>query len=350
MYSDPAWEKHLSGDVESIKIPSVNRVRRAIIKFLILAGFPVSLLRLIFRWIDELAEIIISQKADLNIFPSQELFLSYMIDVPSIGTIHDLMHRYQRQFSEVSKNGRHRYREKHFSFMCEFSKGVLVDSKLGKKQVCESYGVSPDKIFILPFIPSQQLNQQVRAEDFQRKYRLPRKFIFYPAQFWSHKNHKRLILAVNSLRMVIPDIQLLLVGSSKNAYKDVVELVHDLDLQDIVHFMGFVPDNDLPEFYRRARAMIMPTFFGPTNIPPLEAFYLGCPAGVSNVYSMPEQVGDAALLFDPSSVEDIAGVIKRLWTDDDLCNVLIKKGKEKSRSWGQPQFNNIFAEIIEKSA
>ena len=86
----------------------------------------------------------------------------------------------------------------------------------------------------------------------------------------------------------------------------------------------------MPEFYRRARAMVMPTFFGPTNIPPLEAFALGCPVAVSNIYGIPEQVGDAALLFDPNSVEEIADCIERLWQDDALCASLISKGHART--------------------
>ena len=111
-------------------------------------------------------------------------------------------------------------------------------------------------------------------------------------------------------------------------------------------FLGYVPNEDITEIYRRARAMVMPTFFLFLNIPPLEALAIGCPTAVSNVYGMPEQVGDAALLFDPNKVDEIAAAIYKLWTDDYLCNSLIEKGLRKAKAWGQPQFNNRLEKIV----
>jgi glycosyltransferase involved in cell wall biosynthesis len=164
-----------------------------------------------------------------------------------------------------------------------------------------------------------------------------------------HKNHGRLIEALDKVKKACPDISLVLVGSQdKNGYKEVRMLVNRLDLQENVIFMGYVPDGDMPEFYRRARALVMPTFFGPTNIPPLEAFSLGCPVAISGIYGMPEQVGDAAMLFDPESVEDIAGCMNRLWTDDELRERLVVKGKERVANWEQRHFNRRFNEIMDR--
>ena len=93
--------------------------------------------------------------------------------------------------------------------------------------------------------------------------------------------------------------------------------------------------------------MIMPTFFGPTNIPPLEAMFMGCPLAVSDVYAMAEQVGDAALLFDPKSVESIASAIRRLWEDDELCKRLSEKGRQRSALFSRERYNERFAKNLE---
>ena len=90
----------------------------------------------------------------------------------------------------------------------------------------------------------------------------------------------------------------------------------------------------------------MPTFFGPTNIPPLEAFFLGCPVAVSRIYGMPEQVGDAALLFDPTSVEEMAACMSLLWTDDNVCRRLAVKGRKRASEWGPTEFNASVLEIL----
>jgi glycosyltransferase involved in cell wall biosynthesis len=148
------------------------------------------------------------------------------------------------------------------------------------------------------------------------------------------------------IRDEVPDLHLVLAGSRKNAYRRVMEEMVQLSLRNRVQVLGYVPDEDMPEFYRRARALVMPTFFGPTNIPPLEAMAVACPMAVSNIYAMPDQVRDAALLFNPESVTEIAQAIARLATDDELCRRLAMAGKARTVQWGQAQFNERLRDII----
>ena len=95
--------------------------------------------------------------------------------------------------------------------------------------------------------------------------------------------------------------------------------------------------------------MIMPTYFGPTNIPPLEAMALGCPVAVSNKYAMPEQVGKAGLLFNPDSPEEIASCIKKIWTDEKLRVKMIEQGYKRVQMWGQREFEKKIFSVIKKS-
>ena len=150
------------------------------------------------------------------------------------------------------------------------------------------------------------------------------------------------------MRHELPDVRLVCVGAAKNGYESTVALVRELDVEEQVRLLGYVPDADMAEFYRRARALVMPTFFGPTNIPPLEAFATGCPAAVSRVYAMPEQVGDAALLFDPASVSDMANVIRRLWLDDALCRELARRGREGAEQWADSHFAERLGAILRR--
>jgi glycosyltransferase involved in cell wall biosynthesis len=220
------------------------------------------------------------------------------------------MHRYEK-FPEVLENGEFEWRETHYSNICQWSEGILVDSKVGQKHVSQCYNVKLDDIFILPYIAPKYIYDSSNESEIVGKYNLPDKYLFYPAQFWQHKNHENLIKAIHQVKNKIADIQLVLAGSKKNGYESAQNLVKSLNLTPNIHFLGYVPDNDMPAIYKRARAMIMPTFFGPTNIPPLEGFALGCPVAVSNIYGMPEQVKDAALLFNPNSVAEIAASISR---------------------------------------
>jgi glycosyltransferase involved in cell wall biosynthesis len=280
----------------------------------------------------------------LWIFPAQDT-LSYQVRLPVVSTVHDLMHRYESSFPEVSSHGRGALRDHRFRNMVSWARAVLVDSEVGKQQVIESYGVDPDKVFPLPYVPPSYIYAE-EAPDFDRRYSLPKKFILYPARFLSHKNHGRLIAAAASIRSRVTDIALVFTGSRSEDYEAVRNCAGDLGILDRITFAGYVPPHDLGGFYRRARAMVMPTFFGPTNIPPLEAFVCGCPVAVSNIYGMPDQVGDAALLFDPLSVDQIACAVETLWKDDELCGRLIAAGRQRVERWGTQQFGEELRRIL----
>ncbi len=289
----------------------------------------------------------LAEKCDLWIFPSQDP-LSFQASIPSLVTIHDLMHRYEPRFSEVSEKFQYEWRERLYKHICRWSKGILVDSNIGKKHVIESYVVESDKIHILPYVPPRYVFSKSKVIDFDKRYKIPYKFIFYPAHFWRHKNHINLLKAAAIKKVKLIDLHIVLVGSKKNGYNDVKSLISELGSQDYVSIFDYVPDEDLTEFYRRATALVMPTFFGPTNIPPIEAFVLGCPVAVSNIYGMKEQVADAALLFNPNNIDEIADTIEILWTDKKKRDEIIIRGFAKSKDWDQQKFNARLKNIIEK--
>lgn len=286
-------------------------------------------------------------RCDTWLFPAQES-LAYQIPGTCIGTIHDLMHRYEPTFPEVSQGHRFAIREHRFASIARDCQAVLVDSEVGRRQVVESYGVPAGKIFPLPYVAPSYITTATERPDFGDHYRLPSKFLFYPAQFWLHKNHLRLVDALKLCLPAHPDMALVLAGAPTQAFDQVRRHAHALGLHDRVRFVGYVPDADLRGFYGRARALVMPTFFGPTNIPPLEACAAGCPAVVSGIYGMPEQLGDAALYFDPRSVCDIADKIARVWSDDALAQELARKGQERAARHGQLAFDARLAAILEQ--
>jgi len=330
-----------------VKTVTVKRgtIARAIGLAWTVCCLPMGLWRRLTPLCHPVAKALLEEGCDLWIFPSYDL-RSYQYPLPSLVSIHDLMYRYEKRFPESSSGWAYWNRERINLNNCRWSTGILVDSELGRQQLMDSYAIPSDRVHALPFIaPRYMLDTRVRA-DFDKSYSLPPKYIFYPAQFWWHKNHRHLIKAVARLKQELPDLKLVLSGGRQNAYETVVKQVHQLGLGDDVLFLGYVPDADMPELYRRARALVMPTYYGPTNVPPLEAFTVGCPVAISGIYAMPEQAGGAALHFDPDKPEEIAACIKRLWTDDSLCRDLAAKGKQRIEQWGQEQFNTRFRDII----
>jgi glycosyltransferase involved in cell wall biosynthesis len=347
-YRDPFWLDLIRGRARAIRLPDslwgrvLNRVWHE-------ARLPVSAWRKIAAPLDANMRALVAERCDLWICPNHDRY-SFRAEIPALGTVHDLMHRYEPSYSEVSDNGEYAAREFHFSETCKWSRGVLVDSRVGKEQLQESYGVSPDKVFVLPFVAPRYIYDHDASADARlaERYSLPAKYFFYPAQFYTHKNHPGLIAALARMRESHPDVRLVLVGlKERNGFAKVQQMVEGNGLGDNVLFLGYVPDNDMPGLYRRARALVMPTFFGPTNIPQLEAFAMGCPVATSRIYGIPEQVGDAALLFDPHSVEEIHDCMVRLWTDDSLCAILAERGRRHAREWGPPQFRDRLQDVID---
>lgn len=283
------------------------------------------------------------EKIDIILITRQLAFIPNY-NVKLVMPVHDLMHRYERKFPEVSSDFDRR--EIAAKCLASYAECIFVDSQLGKRQFRESYMKKSAKkpyIYSLPFIApeSEGLGEGKYIET-------PDKYIFYPAQFWKHKNHINLVKAVGILKDSIKDIHLVLTGSEKNNCYEIKRYIADSGLEDNVTIMGFVDNENIVYLYKHAVAMIMPSYFGPTNIPPLEAMMLGCPVAVSNKYAMPEQVGDAGLLFNPDSPNEIAECIRRLWTDETLRNCLKQKGYQKVSRWTKKQFERKLLKIIDK--
>jgi glycosyltransferase involved in cell wall biosynthesis len=311
----------------------------------LLLRLPMGVWRTICPWFHPMAKALLRERCNLWIFPSQDI-RSFQIPVPALVTILDLVHRYCPSFPESASTWEIINREPGYANMCRWAKGVLVVSEIDKQQVLESFLPPAERVHVLPMVAARYMYETTVPDDMDSRYPVPAKYLFYPAQFWWHKNHLNLVRAVASLKQELPDIKLVLAGSQKNAWDAVNALIRELGVADDIIILGYVPDAYMPELYRRARALIYATYFGPCNLPPLEAMVVGCPMATSDVTCMPDRVGDAALVFDPYAVDQIAECMRRLWTDDRLCDELSRKGKERGSSWGQPQFNARFLDIV----
>ncbi|MFM6004329.1 MAG: glycosyltransferase, partial [Sphaerospermopsis kisseleviana] len=161
-----------------------------------------------------------------------------------------------------------------------------------------------------------------------------------------------LLLALKTLQQKYSlELPLVLVGSGTGHKSYVEAMAKELNLSNQVHFLGFVPQEDMASLYRNAFALTFVTFFGPDNLPPLEAMSLGCPVIASDVPGAQEQLGDAAFLVDPKKPEDIASAIKLLWEDNSLRQNLIARGLARSQKWTVEDYaKQIFAVIDEFEA
>jgi glycosyltransferase involved in cell wall biosynthesis len=270
-----------------------------------------------------------------------------IVDIPSVTPVWDLQHRLQPWFPEVSENGEWDNREKYYQKVLGRSSIILTGTSTGKEEISHLYNVPKNRIKVLPLpTPSDVLTyQKEKNKENIQKFQITGDYLLYPAQFWPHKNHVVNIQALDILHHKYRrTVSLVFVGSDKKNLSYIQEYIAHQNVSGNVHILGFVPREDLIALYQNAFALVFPTFFGPDNIPPLEAFALQCPVIASKVPGAEEQLGDAALLFNPKNPEEIAGAVNSLYTNPEKRTYLIEKGLIRAKQWtGDDYTRKIFS-------
>jgi glycosyltransferase involved in cell wall biosynthesis len=272
-------------------------------------------------------------------------------DLPYIFTLWDLAHRQHPYFPEVVKHGIWAAREYNYSHLLKRASMVIVGTEAGRKEAEIFFQIPKERIKKIPLpTPKFTFEHASKIEPGMiKKHKIPNGYLLYPSQFWAHKNHANLLISLKILKIKYETIiPLVLVGSDKGNESYIKRLTQELNLVSQVLFLGFVKQADLVELYQNALALIYITFFGPDNLPPLEAFALGTPVIASNVSGASEQLGDAALLVDPKNPEDIAEAIYSLFNSVELQNKLVKRGKERALKWTVEDYmQNILSTLDE---
>ena len=236
-------------------------------------------------------------------------------DHPFIVTVWDLDHRDHPDFPEAYADRLFERRERVLRVTLTRALAVIANSPSLARRIASLYQVDRRRIVELPFLPSLAVRRHaagqgsMTVESARRKYRLPDRYVFYPAYFSFRKNHLYLLEGLLELeRRHGLIVEAVFCGGGDPGDQERVERqVQALGLTARTRFLGLVPDEDIPPLYEGAIALVMPTYGGPTNLPPLEAVTLGCPVIYSDLPGCREQMGDAALycdLFDPSSLAD----------------------------------------------
>ena len=307
----------------------------------------------------ELARALRELGIDLMIYPFPN-GLAFEIGVPYVMTIHDMQHRLQPRFPEVSADGEWEWREYVFRNGAREATLLLVDSETSRDDVVDAYGengVTVEAIEVLPVMPAPYLEAGATATDRQRVregYRLPPRYFFYPAQFWPHKNHLAIIEAVALLRDTGEDVDVVLAGTWSGSVREethgnMVERAQELGIAGRIHVLGYVPNKDLPALLAESVALVMPTFFGPTNIPPLEAWLLDVPVITSDLRGIREHMGDAAVLVDPTNPGALADGMRRIWTDAELRASLVERARVRRTIYTTEAHRERVARIVESA-
>jgi glycosyltransferase involved in cell wall biosynthesis len=256
------------------------------------------------------------------------------VEAPFVLTIWDLQHRLQSYFPEVSLSGwDFNKREKFYSEYIPKASYVVIGNNQGAGEVEKFYNFPRERIKTIPLPTPQFVFEDLADDKILSKNNLVKgNYLLYPAQFWPHKNHIRIIKALDILKKQGIKWKVVFTGSDKGN-KDYIEAkVKEYNLKDEVKFLGFVSKAELISLYKNAFATTFLSAFGPDNIPPLESMALGCPVICADAKGMKEQLGDAAIFFNPFNENELVEKIKELSGNDNIRAAMIENGKIVAQS------------------
>lgn len=273
---------------------------------------------------------------------------------PSVYNPHDLQHLHHPNFFSPSEVAR---RERLHRAACRTAHTVVVASEFVKRDVVGRYGVSPSKVQVIPWAPpplteAARRNAEDSAPTVRAKFRLAsHPFALYPAMTWEHKNHLRLLESLALLRdRESLEVHAVCTGFKTDFWPHVERRMLELGLEGQVRFPGFVTQEDLGALYRAAHSVFIPTLFEAASAPMFEAWQHGAAVACSSVTSLPEQAADAALLFDPTSVEGIARALARMTTDAALRDELKRRGARRLEDFSIERTAKAYRAVYRRAA
>jgi glycosyltransferase involved in cell wall biosynthesis len=274
-----------------------------------------------------------------------------LCSLPTIYNPHDLQHLHYPQFWTPFDIA---WRETIYPAGCHCAHTVVVGSQWVKNDVIQQYRISSEKIQVIPEAPPTQWAPAPGPEllaTVQNKYQLKPPFALYPAVTWAHKNHLRLLEALAYLRDAHGlTIHLVCTGSRQDFWPQLERRIDDLSLWPQVKFLGFIPEAELRAVYRLSQFLVMPSLFEAISLPIFDAWAEGVPVICSNVTVFPEQVQDAAVLFDPHSVESIANAIAEVATSVEVQQRLRNRGSQRVKDFSWERTAKAYRAVYRRAA
>jgi glycosyltransferase involved in cell wall biosynthesis len=271
-----------------------------------------------------------------DVFHAPHYVLPPAVRCRSVVTIHDTIHLTFPQY--LPNRAAYAYARASMWAAVRRSDRILTVSDASKRDILHFFDVPADKVVVVYNGIDERFARTPRAEDVARvreRYQLDQRFVLYVGNIKPHKNLVRLIEAFHLLRRDDADLKLLIIGDEISKLPALRRAVHQYKLHKHVRFLGYLPDDMLAILYRQAAVFVFPSLYEGFGLPPLEAMASGTPVVTSNVSSLPEVTGGAAMLVDPYDVDSIADGMRRVLTDPALAAEMRRKGLLRARefSW-----------------
>jgi len=286
----------------------------------------------------------------VDVFHSPDFIAPLRAKGRSVITIHDLAFLIYPQF--VTKDSAHYYGQ--IDRAVRRADAIIAVSESTRHDLIKMLGAPDDKITVIYeaadplFQPS---DRSVALQSVQALFDIPEEFILFVSTIEPRKNVSGLLRAYRRLRdkyKLTP--ALVLAGAPGWLSENVSKLVEELDLKPYCHFLGRVSSHDLHHLYNAARCLVHPAFYEGFGLTPLEAMACGTPVVVSCVSSLPEVVGDAALLINPENDEEITVALWRVLTDATLRAEMRAKGLRRAGAFSWERAARQTMEVYLKAA
>src|SRR4051812_26946412 len=293
------------------------------------------------------------RRAAVDLFHAPHYVLPPLTPCRSVVTIHDCIHLRFPQYLP-SRIG-YAYARAQMWTATQRAARVITVSEASKRDILRYFRVPESRIDVIYNAIDERFWQQPDPEDIARvreRYRLDNPFVLYAGNIKPHKNLERLIDAFHLLRQntAMKDVQLLIIGDEISKYATLRRAVHRHKLHKHVRFFGFVSHDTLAVLYRLADVFVFPSLYEGFGLPPPGAMAGGTRVVTSNVSSLPEVVGDAALMIDPYQPQAIAEAIARVLEEPELRATLRVRGLARARefSWERSiaRVRQIYGEVL----
>lgn len=290
---------------------------------------------------------------DIYHVPQNGIGLSTQKACINISTIHDLI---PYILPETVGRG---YLKRFISQMPQIIQSsdiIITVSEFSKKDIMRIFDVPEDRIKVTHlaadsiFMP---LDKEYAKKFIKENYNINKDFILYLGGFSPRKNVKSILLAFSRIyKNLSKDYRVVILGPSKDEHSFLIKLCESLGIEDYVHFPGYVPNEHLPYFYNSCSVFVYPSLYEGFGLPPLEAMSCKVPVITSNVSSIPEVVGNGALLINPFDTEEFKNALEKVLEDHAMSIELAEKGFIRSRefSWEKTAANtlNVYKEAYER--
>ena len=266
--------------------------------------------------------------------------------IPTVYSIYDLS---LRRFREAHPRERVWFFEYFIKRRLQYAEHILTISEFIRQEIIEEFKVPASMVTSIPLAPDPLFcpcSTDV-VKIIKTKYNLPESYLLFVSSLEPRKNIGFLI---DALQAVKTDIPLVLAGWHGWGYKGWLEKIKTTDLKSRIYAIGHVSDNDLKAIYSGAAALVYPSLYEGFGLPIVEAMACGCPVICSNTASMPEVVGDAAILIDPGRVVELAAAIETIVYDSETKKHLVERGFEQAGRFNWEQTASKTLELFKMVA